>query len=130
MKEEGITMKKKLYNLMMLAVVVALTLTACANKPAIISSTTTSASAATSSVIAEGKLKPAQGSNLSFQVRGIVEAVNVKIGDPVKKGDVLARLSNAPQAEAQLASANLELLNAQQASDTLNRNSGANLATA
>lgn len=123
-------MKKKLYNLMMLTVIVALALTACANKQAAASSTSAPASATTGSVIAEGKLKPIQGSDLSFQVRGIVETINVKIGDHVKKGDVLARLSNAPQAEAQVASAKLELVNAQQASDTLNRNGGANLAVA
>ena len=123
-------MKKKIYNLMMLTVVAALVLAACANKPAATSSTAAPSSGATAIVTAEGKLKPAQGSNLSFQVRGIVEAINVKIGDHVKKGDELARLSNAPQAEAQLTSAQLELLNAQQASDALNRNGGVNLAAA
>ena len=123
-------MKKKLYNLMMLIVLGALVLTACANKQAATSAATAVSTGATTSVIAEGKLKPAQGSNLSFQVRGIVDAIHVKTGDHVKKGDELARLSNAPQAEAQLTAAQLELLNAQQASDTLNRNSGANLAAA
>src|SRR5260221_8763306 len=117
-------MKKKLYNLMMLTVIVALALTACANKPAAASSISAPASAKTGSVIAGGKLKPVQGSDLSFQARGIVEAINVKIGDHVKKGDVLARLSNVPQAEAQLAAAKLELLDAQQALDMLNRNGG------
>jgi len=115
---------------MMLTVIIALALTACTNKQAAASSTSAPASAKTGSVIAEGKLKPVQGSDLSFQAHGIVEAINVKIGDHVKKGDVLARLSNAPQAEAQLASANLELLNAQQALDALNRTGGANLAAA
>jgi len=124
-------MKKKLYTLMVLTVMVALILAACANKPA--AATPTSAqsnSAAKSGVIAEGKLKPEQGANLSFQVRGMVEAINVKIGDRVKKGDVLARLSNASQAEAQLTAAQLELLNAQQSLDTLNRTGDANLAAA
>ena len=123
-------MKKKIYNLMMLTAILALILTACANKQAATSSTVASTAATANGVIAEGKLKPAQGANLSFQVRGIVEAINVKIGASVKKGDVLARLSNAPQAEAQLASANLELLNAQQALDALKRNGGANFAAA
>ena len=94
-------MKKKIYNLMMLTAILALILTACANKQAATSSTVASTAATANGVIAEGKLKPAQGANLSFQVRGIVEAINVKIGASVKKGDVLARLSNAPQAEAQ-----------------------------
>jgi multidrug resistance efflux pump len=80
-------------------------------------------------MIAEGHLKPLHAANLSFQARGIVENVNVKIGDRVSKGDVLARLADASQAEAQLASANLELVNAQQAMDTLVRTGDANLAS-
>jgi multidrug resistance efflux pump len=81
-------------------------------------------------VVAEGKLKPEQGTNLAFQVRGMVSEINVKIGDKVEKGDVLARLSNASQGEAQLASARLEVVAARQALDTLKRTSNANLATA
>jgi len=60
----------------------------------------------------------------------VVAAINVKIDDQVKKGDELARLSNAPQAEAQLASAKFELLNAQQALDALNLDGGVNRANA
>jgi multidrug resistance efflux pump len=126
-------MKKTIYNLMMLMVILALTLTACANKPATpttqeAASTVSAASA--NAVVAEGHLKPAQAASLSFQVRGNVEEVAVKIGDKVNKGDVLARLSNASQAEAQLAAANLELTQAQQALDTLNRTGSANRANA
>jgi len=124
-------MKKKLHTLLMLVVITALALTACANQPATATpQQSDSSSIAANSVIAEGKLKPVQAANLSFQVRGMVEAVNVKIGDSVSKGDVLARLSNASLAEAQLAEANLELLNAQQALDTLNRTGDENLANA
>ncbi|MCK7505759.1 MAG: HlyD family secretion protein [Desulfobacterales bacterium] len=57
-----------------------------------------------------------------------MEQVTVKIGDRVSAGDVLARLSNADQAEAGLAAADLELLSAQQALDALNRTGGASLA--
>jgi multidrug resistance efflux pump len=124
-------MKKKFFNLMMLIVILALVLSACANKQAQTTQNATPVNAAaTNTVIAEGHLKPASAANLSFQVRGVVEDVSVKIGDKVSKGDVLARLSNASQAEAQLAAANLELLNAQQALDTLNRTGGANRAAA
>jgi multidrug resistance efflux pump len=130
-KKEEHTMKKKLYSLLMLTVIVALALTACANKQAATDTQPTGSGVATSGgVVAEGKLKPEQAVNLSFQVRGMVEEINVKIGDKVEKGDVLARLSNASQAEAQLAAAQLELVNAQQALDTLNRTGGANLAAA
>jgi len=124
-------MKKSFYNLMMLTAVMALVLTACANKQATATpSATGSESVVPAGVIAEGKIKPEQAVNLSFQVRGMVAEIDVKIGDTVKKGDTLARLLNASQAEAQLASANLELVNAQQTLDTLNRTGSANLAAA
>ena len=125
-------MKKVFYNLMMLIVILALGLTACANQQATPTQDGALPAPAISAdtVVAEGNLKPVYAANLSFQARGIVEAVNVKIGDSVSEGDVLARLSNASQAEAQLAAAKLELLNAQQALDTLNRTGDANRAAA
>jgi multidrug efflux pump subunit AcrA (membrane-fusion protein) len=114
----------------MFLVILALTLTACASQQtAPVQDTATAVPALSSgAVIAEGHLKPVHAANLSFQVRGMVETVNVKIGDSVNEGDVLARLSNVSQAEAQLASANLELVDAQYTMDTLVRTSDANLA--
>ena len=125
-------MKKIFSKLMMLVVILALGLTACANQQ---TPTTTANSAvvtttSSDSVVAEGHLKPAYGANLTFQGRGTVDTINVKIGDRVSKGYVLARLSTASQAEAQLAATNLELLQAQQDLDTLNRTGNANLAAA
>jgi len=113
-------------------VVFVLTLTACANQPAATPSADSVAAEAVTadSVVAEGHLKPVQGVDLSFQGRGAVEAISVKIGDKVSKGDVLARLASASQAEAQLAVANLELVSAQQDMDTLVRMGSANLASA
>ena len=118
--------------LIMLIMALALILTACANQQAATPQDNEPVVPVGSAdaVVAEGHLKPEYGANLSFQARGIVESVDVKIGDAVSKGDVLARLSNASQAEAQLAAANLELLQAQQALDTLNRTGDANLAAA
>lgn len=121
-------MKKKLYYLMLIGVV-ALAIAACGSQQtAEAPPTTIPASVRPDGIIAEGSLKPAQAANLSFQVRGMVEEVNVKIGDQVNKGDVLARLGNASEAEAQLAAANLELISAQQALDDLLETSGASLA--
>jgi len=115
-------MKKRL---LMLIVIVAWAMTACANQPtAATPSSAEPASIAADGVIAEGKLKPLQAVNLAFQVRGMVEEINVKIGDPVKMGDVLARLANFDQAMAQLSGANLELIQAQQAYDQLLRTEG------
>jgi multidrug resistance efflux pump len=122
-------MKKTINIVVILMVIFMLAVTACANQQ-----TATQAVAptvvASNAVIAEGHLRPVQAADLSFQARGIVEEINVKIGDKVRKGDVLARLANAPQAEAQLSAANLELVGAQQALDSLNRTGLVNLATA
>lgn len=101
-----------------------LALTACGNQQAAPSenSAPVVSDFSASSIIAEGHIKPARAVNLSFQVRGMVEDVAVEIGDRVTEGDMLARLSTASQAESQLAEANLELLQAQQAYDALLRN--------
>ena len=120
-------MKNTTRTLSMLLLIFALALTGCANKqaaaPDIVPTSTGSGP-----VIAEGHLKPVHAANLSFQVRGVVSEINVKLGDSVKKGDVLARLSNADVAAAQLAAAQLDLANAQYSLDTLTRTGGANRA--
>ena len=120
-------MKKTFYELLILVMVLALGLTACANQPTIAAGDATPVAVSSNDVIAEGHLKPVHAANLLFQAPGVVEELNVQVGDTVNKGDVLARLSNADQAEAQRAAANLERVEAQQALDTLNRTGGANL---
>ena len=120
-------MKKTGNILFMTVIIFALVLAACANQqtanpdvaPTIV---------APNAVVAEGHIKPIHAVNLSFQTFGVIEEINVKIGDNVRKGDVLARLTNAAQAEAQLSAANLELISAQQALDELLETSGADLA--
>jgi multidrug resistance efflux pump len=124
-------MKKTIKSLVMFLVVLALTLTACANQQAAPTQNATPAVSpvlSSGAVVGEGHIKPVHAVNLSFQARGTVEDVAVKIGDRVSRGDVLARLSNASQAEAGLASATLELLSAQQALDAIVRTGDANLA--
>lgn len=123
-------MKKRIITLTMLIAVLALMLTACANQQTATTDNATPVPVSSNDVIAEGHLRPIHAAHLSFQAHGIIEEINVKIGDTVSKGDVLARLSNAEQAEAQLAAANLELINAQQALDTLNRTGNANFSAA
>jgi len=122
--------KSKLYSIFALVVIASFLFTACGNNrtPAVTSIPGDSI-LSPDAVVAEGHLLPVHAANLSFQVRGVVESVNVKIGDTVLAGDVLARLSSAPQAEAQVTSANLELVIAQYDYDTLIRNGDANLAT-
>ena len=120
--------RAKIFTLLML--VVALLLTACANSAAATPQPAEQESIAPDTVIAEGTLQPLHAVNLLFQTRGVVEEIHVKIGDSVAKGEVLARLSNASVAGAQLSAANLERVDAQQALDALNRNGSGNLAAA
>ncbi|HWQ99778.1 MAG TPA: HlyD family efflux transporter periplasmic adaptor subunit [Candidatus Methylomirabilis sp.] len=62
-----------------------------------------------------GEIKPAERIELSFDRNGTVDAVNVRIGNTVKKGDVLAQLKNDDvqfalrNAQAALAKANATL---------------------
>lgn len=107
-------MKKQILNIAALLVILSLALAACGTQP-------TAAPAAVESVVspnevvAEGRLEPVQGANLSFQARGVVAEVLVNAGDSVRQGDVLARLANSGVAEAQL-------VIAQNSYDTLLRN--------
>jgi multidrug resistance efflux pump len=114
--------------LMTLIAIVALT--ACATQQPATQQPAAQNETAPEGVVAEGKLKPIQAVNLSFQARGTVEEINVKIGDQVEQGDVLARLANFEIANAQLTAATLELTQAQQAYDQLIRTEGLDRAAA
>jgi multidrug efflux pump subunit AcrA (membrane-fusion protein) len=109
---------------MLLMIVCSLALTACANQPAATPQSAEAAAPEPEGIVAEGKLKPLHAANLSFQARGIVEEINVQVGDTVQQGDILARLSNSDVALAQWTAANLELTQAQQAHDQLLRTEG------
>jgi HlyD family secretion protein len=74
-------------------------------------------------VVAEGHFEPARAVSLSFLARGAIQDVIVRAGDRVQAGEVLLRLSNAGQAEA-------ELVAAQQANDLLVRDAGGERAKA
>lgn len=117
-------MKNTTKTLVMLIIIYSLALTACTNQSAATPQASDSVAASPEGIVAEGKLKPIHAANLSFQARGVVEEINVKIGDAVKQGDVLARLANSDVAMAQLTTANLELTQAQQAYDQLLRTEG------
>lgn len=64
-----------------------------------------------------GKVVPGQEIDLSFEVTGKISVVNVKIGDEVKQGDILARLNSAEinseidEASADLKTAQAKLAN-------------------
>ena len=106
-------MKKQTLTMIAILTILSLALAACGNQP---EATPAPAEIVSSSdVVAEGRLEPIQGANLSFQARGVVEQVLVSAGDTVSEGDVLVRLANAGGAEAQV-------VVAQHAYDVLLRN--------
>ena len=76
----------------------------------------------TTNVISEGRLEPETHAQLAFLAGGQVEAVLVKEGDQVKAGDVIARLKNREQLQAEVARAEAEQLNAAQAVQALQDN--------
>jgi multidrug resistance efflux pump len=106
-------MKKQTLTIIALLTIFSLALAACGNQPTATPATVDAVSP--NEVVAEGRLEPIHGANLSFQARGVVEEVLVGDGNSVKQGDVLIRLTNAGGAEAQV-------VIAQNAYDTLLRN--------
>jgi macrolide-specific efflux system membrane fusion protein len=62
----------------------------------------------TSTVSADGTVTPNDSSDVSFDTDGIIAAIEVEVGDTVKVGDVLARVSNST-AQAELNSAQASL---------------------
>lgn len=71
-------------------------------------------------VIAEGRLEPGTSAQVSFLTGGQVAEVVVSEGDSVQAGDLLARLANREGLQAQVAQAELAVLEAEQALQTLN----------
>ncbi len=77
------------------------------------------------SVSGSGELAPASTTDLSFQEIGELVALNVKAGDEVQAGDVLARLEvdrTPAEQKADIASAELAVVLAQQVLDRLYEN--------
>ncbi len=97
-------------------------------------STTNTATVTTGDVIlsasGQGTLVTNEAVNMSFSTSGKVAELKVKLGDMVKKGDVLARLEKAGDLEANLASAQASLLQAQQNLADLQKKSSSTLAAA
>lgn len=77
-----------------------------------------------------GTLAARQSVDLSFSTSGTVAELKVKLGDQVKTGDVLAKLDNAKDLEAKVASAQLALIEAQQTLTKLQKNANVSLAQA
>ncbi len=77
-----------------------------------------------------GTLVASQSVDLNFSTSGTVSELNVKLGDKVTAGQELAKLGNAENLQANVASAQLALVQAQQALNTLRQNPQVSLAQA
>jgi multidrug resistance efflux pump len=77
-----------------------------------------------SNIVAEGRIVPRDTVRLAFLLAGEVSEVLVEKGTQVMQGDVLVRLGDAEQQQANLKAAELELLSAQQAMAALEDNAG------
>ncbi|BCY18541.1 secretion protein HlyD [Leptolinea sp. HRD-7] len=69
-------------------------------------------------------------SKLSFSIDGIVDEVNVKVGEKVKEGQILAKLKDISSLTSTVTSTKLALLSAQQELQTLKNNAPAALGNA
>jgi HlyD family secretion protein len=113
-------MKKQ--TIILLITLAALLLSGCGAIPNPSKSTSTPVPIVTqeSGVVSQGRLVPQQYVNLSFNTGGLVAEVLVKEGDAVQEGQAIARLDQREQFASAVAKAELDLLNAQQALNTLN----------
>jgi multidrug resistance efflux pump len=81
---------------------------------------------ADSTIIAEGRLEPVQYAEIAFTASGVISEVLVNEGQAVSKGEALIQLGD--ESDTNYAAAQLELANAQQALNDLQRTSGEDLA--
>jgi RND family efflux transporter MFP subunit len=77
-----------------------------------------------------GTLVASQSVDLSFSVSGAVTEVDVKVGDHVTSGQVLAKMGNSESLQAAEAAAEVTYLTAEQALATFQQNAGLSLAQA
>ncbi len=82
------------------------------------------------SAAGSGKLVAYQSVDLNFSTSGTVSQLNVKLGDTVKAGQVLASLGSSQTLEANVSAAKLQVLQAQKTLADLQQNGGVSLAQA
>ncbi len=70
-------------------------------------------------VVADGRVIPVRSAELSLETGGAVSEILAAEGDTVKEGQPLVRLSSADQLTAAVASAQLQMITARQALNTL-----------
>ena len=84
----------------------------------------------TLSATGSGTLVAGEKTNLAFPIDGIVSTVNVKVGDTVEEGDVLAELQDTSTLQATYTSAELDLKAAEQELEDLKNSTAKNIADA
>jgi HlyD family secretion protein len=82
------------------------------------------------SISGSGSLIASQSVDLSFSTSGSLVELDVKLGDTVTAGQVLARLGNSVSLQANVSSARLDLLQAQNDLENLQQSAGVSLAQA
>lgn len=70
-------------------------------------------------VVASGVIVPAKVANMAFRTSGLIESMNIGVGDHLEVGQVMAVLAGADEFQAALSSAELAVLIAQQNLDQL-----------
>lgn len=121
---------KKLSLTLLIFLVAGGLLAACSSDTSSVDATSTAVSQPASSLIAEGRLEPANSLEQAFPVGGQVAEVLVQDGDKVSVGQPLARLNASAEAAAALARAEQQALTAQQALDDLEAAAAVTLAQA
>ncbi len=121
---------KKLSLTLLTFIVAGGLLAACSSDTSSVDATSTAVSQPASSLIAEGRLEPANSLEQAFPVGGQVAEVLVQDGDKVSVGQPLARLNASAEAAAALARAEQQALTAQQALDDLEAAAAVTLAQA
>src|SRR5512147_1897172 len=107
---------------------ISLLFTACSTPSQATSATPTAISTviADSTIIAEGRVEPVRYAEIAFNASGVVSDVLVQEGEAVKKGQPIIRLGD--ESDKTYAAAQLELANAQQALNDLQKTGGTDLA--
>jgi RND family efflux transporter MFP subunit len=84
----------------------------------------------TNSITGSGTLAASSETSLNFPMDGTVATLNVKVGDEVKKGDVLAVMTELSDLQAAVNTAQQNLVTAQNTLDTFKSSAAAALANA
>jgi HlyD family secretion protein len=82
------------------------------------------------SALGSGTLVAGETADLNFPVSGTVATLNVKVGDEVEEGQVLAVLDDLESLQAKVNTAQLDLITAQNTLEDLKNNSGETLGQA